>query len=287
VEFELFDARQATDEEWLEVHAFRVLTATHDFPELPMPSLERLVAYLRDEVGTDTTSLLWLVREHGEIVATGHYHVSHDDADHAQRIAFITIRVHPEQRHRGIGSAFLRFLLPHAVRDDKDTVSGDGVRMGSPADVWTARLGFEPTRRVLSQRLVIAETDHTLWDVPPPAGFRLVFWNDVVPEEWLEPFSRYLVDAWNAGHPTESFSPRGIRDKESVAVHELQRGLGGPLGADLVSAGQGEAGVEQSLDGAAEVVGVHVDAVAGHAIHPSGTSLERAGNEPDPCCYQI
>jgi hypothetical protein len=48
VEFELFDAKRATDDQWHEIHAYRVLSMEHDWPELTPPTLEAMVARFRE-----------------------------------------------------------------------------------------------------------------------------------------------------------------------------------------------------------------------------------------------
>lgn len=178
MEFELFDAQHAMDEQWREVHALELLDHRHywkpEWPGLREPTLERMVDRLRDKVQPDSSRSLWVVREGGELVATADYDISLDDADHGQRIAFTRVVVHPARRGRGIGSALLRLLLEQAVRDGKDTFYVRGVRMGTPEDAWTTRLGFEPARRLVYQRMVMAEADPALWDLPTPGGFRLV-----------------------------------------------------------------------------------------------------------------
>ncbi|AUG75172.1 hypothetical protein CFP65_0191 [Kitasatospora sp. MMS16-BH015] len=219
MDFELFDPNLATDDEWREVHAYWVMSSRHDRPERTPPTLDAMTSRFRDEVSERSTDLLWLAREQGRIVASARYDISHEDADHYVRIAFSTISVHPQHRQRGIGTELLRLLTAQAGEHGKDRISLAAIRGGTPAEAWLARLGFEPTRRVVSHRLELAATDAALWDLPMPAGYRLVSWGTAVPEEFLDPYCRYLATSW--GSPDDCFSPSAVR------AHEAQAALDG------------------------------------------------------------
>ncbi|WP_405015815.1 GNAT family N-acetyltransferase [Kitasatospora sp. NBC_00070] len=218
MDFERFDAPQATDDQWREVHAHEVQSMEYDWPELASPTLDAMVNRLRESTTTDCTNTLWLAREHGKIVASASYTVHHDDADHTVRIAFITVHVHPERRRLGIGTAFLRLLLAEARRHGKDRISVSGVRRGTSAEAWTVRLGFEPSSRTLLQRLVMADADLALWDLPTPAGYRVVSWGVAVPEEFLSRYCRYLATCW--GSPHDWFAPQAVREREAQGLAE-------------------------------------------------------------------
>jgi len=96
--------------------------------------------------------------------------------------------VHPAWRRRGIGSAFLRELLPAIEAAGRTRLMGN-VRADGPGLSWATKAGFKPAQGFLQQELVFAEVDPQLWEVPVAEGYELREWVGVVPEELLGSFA--------------------------------------------------------------------------------------------------
>lgn len=233
MEYQIFDADQATDADWREAYEFSLLRFTADWPGMTPATFEAFVDRRRTaHVGT-APETLWLAREDGELVALGHYELFL--AENPQ-LAIINIGVHPERRGAGIGTAFFRELLAQVRRDGRTRVLGPNVQAGR-AEAWAARMGLASGLRFLLQRIDLTEVDPTLWDVPVPAGYRLETWTDAAPEEILESFARarHAIEDAVSGDLTwdePDWTPERVRQVESqlrdrgmesrvvVAVHE-------------------------------------------------------------------
>lgn len=143
-----------------------------DRPRWSHPSYEETVASLR-KPGAAT-----------------HYLVRRDDGlvGHAmRRPTALEIVVHPRARRQGVGTAVLRELLAGLPGDSQVegrelTRNGDGAR-------WAAGIGLRATDSGILQRLVVPEVDPVLWDVPVPAGYRLVQWANRAPEDLIESYA--------------------------------------------------------------------------------------------------
>jgi ribosomal protein S18 acetylase RimI-like enzyme len=103
--------------------------------------------------------------------------------------ADLEIEVHPVERRSGVGSRLLAAALKAAAaQDGLRSVLTEPVEEGSAGDHFCAARGL---RRVLA----LTYTRLALDDAPPPvtagvAGYRLIHWEGLVPDEWVATFAR-------------------------------------------------------------------------------------------------
>lgn len=240
MEFHKFDAHQATEADWREVYEFVTVRYTADWPDMTPSTFDAFVDRWRTaDVGTQPETM-WLAREDGDLVATANYMLFLKESAH---LALVNVGVHPAKRGRGIGTAFFREMLTHVRRDDRTRVTGPNVQAGL-AEAWARRMGFESGLRFALQRIVLADVDPALWDVPVPDGYRLEAWTDSAPEEILESFARgrrAIEDAvsgdltWMDPHWTPErvreieaeLAARGMESRVVAAVHEASGEVAG------------------------------------------------------------
>ncbi len=136
---------------WVDVHnAAEALDAPWQ-PPLTVHRAEGDVRYGWD--GEPDVPFLGCV--HGEPVAAGS--VAASDYDNLDA-AWLSVRVRPDRRRQGLGTALLAALERH-VRDLGRGVVGTFGWNGSPAGAFTAAHGFEARAREAQRRQVVAEVD--------------------------------------------------------------------------------------------------------------------------------
>jgi GNAT superfamily N-acetyltransferase len=101
------------------------------------------------------TPRVFVAREDGRVVAAADYWTSEWDNQH---LAWIGVKVHPDHRRRGVGSAVLEALLERARAEGRTTVGIDG--WDSPGTHgFAAAHGFEKGSQAIQRRQVLAEVD--------------------------------------------------------------------------------------------------------------------------------
>ena len=100
-------------------------------------------------------------------------------------LADFELTVHPAERRQGIGSTLLRAVAAGAQDHDVRTVVAD-VEVASAGDRFLQHHGFEIGLTLIYARLDLARPTP---DVPAVAGYRLVSWEGVVPDELLQTFT--------------------------------------------------------------------------------------------------
>lgn len=173
-----------------------------DRPRWSRPSYEEVVASLR-KPGAATHHL---VRRNDELV--GHATV--------RRSSVLEIVVHPRARRQGVGTAVLRELL--AGQPDDTHVEGRDLTRDGDGARWAARIGLCETDSGILQRLVVPEVDPTLWDVPVPAGYRLVQWTNRAPEDLIESYAaarNAVYDMPGVSVKPAPWTPKQVRAEEA------------------------------------------------------------------------
>jgi GNAT superfamily N-acetyltransferase len=100
----------------------------------------------------------YLVEADGDAVGLANYFVSTWDNQH---LAWMSVRIHPEHRRSGHGSAVVDRMLERARAEGRRTLGIDG--WDSPAvAAFGARHGFEVASRGVVRRQVLAEVDWAL-----------------------------------------------------------------------------------------------------------------------------
>jgi GNAT superfamily N-acetyltransferase len=105
--------------------------------------------------------------------------------------AYLELVVHPAQRRGGLGLALLRHAAARAAANGRSVLNG-GARRGSDGEAFARSVGATPglvdVQRVMDVRAV---GDEQLAQLRGPAeraaaGYSLVSWTGVVPEEFIE-----------------------------------------------------------------------------------------------------
>lgn len=130
----------------------------------------------------------YLARRDGRVVGAGTIGTSERDNLH---LAWLDVKVHPEHRRRGHGSAILRVLLDEARRRGR-TSAGIGAWESDAADAFAKRHGFERKLASINRRQVMADIDWAELDrrydeaVAHATGYTLERWTSPTPDDRLD-----------------------------------------------------------------------------------------------------
>jgi GNAT superfamily N-acetyltransferase len=133
---------------------------------------------------------LWLVPgpERGSVA--GWYLLELPDLENVDQ-ADLTLVVHPAQRRRGVGSALLEHAKVRAAANGR-SVLNSGTRRGTGSEAFARSAGAEPglvdVQRVMDVRALGDDQLARLRETAEQAaaGYSLVTWTGLVPEEFLE-----------------------------------------------------------------------------------------------------
>jgi GNAT superfamily N-acetyltransferase len=159
-------------------------------------------------------------------------------------MAMLEVRVVPESRRQGIGTAVMDFILPQLRASGRKVVAAFDVRVGGAGELWAGATGFTRTHEMVLQTLEVNSADPALWRVPAPAGFGAIRWVDAAPDDVVESFAAartairdaprgdasYEEPAWTAQRVREheaTFRERGVEQRVVAAVHEATGTIAG------------------------------------------------------------
>ncbi|RYP84120.1 GNAT family N-acetyltransferase [Nocardioides guangzhouensis] len=120
--------------------------------------------------------------------------------------AELALGVHPGERRRGIGTRLLEAAGTAARTAGREALTCEPVEAGSPGDLFLAARGLRPVLRLTYTRLHLAEAD--LPEAPVPAGYRLVAWRGVVPDDLAEAFAAARPAMDDMPMDAMTFTPR-------------------------------------------------------------------------------
>ena len=144
----------------------------------------------------------WIVRVGGEIVASASLARYPRESNPHWRET--TIEVHPEHRRCGIANGLIRHILD-ASGDDAEIVYAYDTNDRIPAaGAFAGKLGGKPALHTRTSSTTLAAIDRALvreWSATDPAGYRLVWIDDDVPDE--------LVPNVIVAYDTMNTAPRG------------------------------------------------------------------------------
>ena len=229
---ELFDMTEAVEEDLRSVHRVMVAAQAVDRPDAVPMTFEALVGSLRTPPAGFGPRRYWVARRDGEIVAIAFVNLPDAENNH---LALVTITVHPQSRRLGIGSAFLRDLLPRL--EGRTVVEGWEITSGGAGEHWAASVGFQVVNTMILQLLLVAEVDRSIWDVAAPTGYRVEDWVGAAPDALLESFAQarnalrdapfgeidFQAPLWTGDRVRAAEADLRARDVEqriAVAVHE-------------------------------------------------------------------
>lgn len=186
IEIAPFVPAESTGRDVRELYELSTAVTSAEFPEYPLPTFE---AYSRQTCAPATAGgphQLWTCRVAGRLAATAT--LVFPDRENLQ-VVVATVRVAPDLRRRGVGTALLRALLPEIRRRGRTAVVGHGMKIGRESERWAAGLGFATVQRLTWQYLVVPEADPRAWRVDLPDGFRIRHWTDAAPDGLVDGFA--------------------------------------------------------------------------------------------------
>lgn len=158
-----------------------------DYPHAPPPSRQVVLARLLDPDVDLGERLLWTARADGRLAGCFLAQLPVDGNEH---LSLARLVVHPSLRRQGIGTALLRTGAA-ALRDrGREVVEVSQVESNSPGFRFVTARGFRTVNKSVLQTLEFAEVDPVIWDVVPPAGYRLVRWVGHAPDDLVESYVR-------------------------------------------------------------------------------------------------
>jgi RimJ/RimL family protein N-acetyltransferase len=152
--------------------------------------------------------------------------------------AFVFLEVDLGRRREGIGTAFLKAVLPTIQAAGRTRVLAMNVTTdGSGGERFAVALGAACTLPGLMQTLEVPTVDRALWDIPAPDGYRLQSWSGAAPEELMASYSvarNAIADkpAQDSDWQEIEWTPERIREDEAtfaasgqdyriaIAIHE-------------------------------------------------------------------
>jgi GNAT superfamily N-acetyltransferase len=174
VRVEHIDAQHAPDELLRELYVLDVEAGTELRPgEPPMP-FEQFAGYLRHP--GDGARHHWLVRDAGGVAAVASLAV------YGPALAYVELKVRPESRRRGLGTALLEQLVPTARAEGARSLLAH--HMNEAGAAFARKAGARDDQRDVRARL-----DLRAADVPAPVvpdGIELRSWVGRTPDELLE-----------------------------------------------------------------------------------------------------
>lgn len=237
MKFAPFDSSTATEADYAAIAEMRARMHAVDRVGSPLPALATTLELMTKE---DAASLarrdFWLARDDsGHLVGFGI--VSLPERENTET-AFVLVEVDLGRRREGIGTAFLKAVLPTIQAAGRTRIMAMNITTDdSGGERFATALGSACTLRGLMQTLEVPSVDRTLWDVPAPDGYRLQSWSGPAPEELMASYS--VARSAIADRPAQDsdweeieWTPERIREDEAsfaaagqdyriaIAIHE-------------------------------------------------------------------
>ena len=237
VEFVPFDSSTATDADYAAIAAMRARMHAVDRVGSPLPAPAATIELMtKQDAAALARRNFWLARDDsGCLVGFGM--VSFPEQENPDT-AFVFLEVDLGRRREGIGTAFLKAVLPAVQAAGRTRVMAMNVTTdGSGGERFAVALGAVCTLPGLMQTLEVPSVDRALWDVPAPDGYRLQSWSGAAPEELMASYSvarNAIADkpAQDSDWEEIEWTPERIREDEAsfaasgqdyriaIAVHE-------------------------------------------------------------------
>jgi GNAT superfamily N-acetyltransferase len=147
---------------------------------------------------------VWLVPGGAPGSVAGYYRLELPDLENLDR-ANLHLTVHPDERRHGLGRALLRHAAGRAAAHGR-TVLGGGARNGTAGEAFARRVGAEPglvdIERLQDPRKLEDGALARLREEAErhAAGYALVTWSGLVPEELIEQMAALYAALSDAPH---------------------------------------------------------------------------------------
>jgi mycothiol synthase len=235
-----FCPSDAPEDDLSDFHQVLIATYAADLPRLPRPSYASFAEQLRMPTSLGGPRRFWVARVQGRIIGTARAFFPEWEN---RNLTIATVRVPPELRRQGIGTALLRAALPEVRAQGRDTMTGQ-MRADGAGEQWALSLGFRRVQQFTLQSLIVADVDPGLWETPAPPGFRAEGWIGAAPLSLVDGFARARTAIADAptGESSRKFpdwTVQRVRDREAeirgrgcelrtvVAVHEASGAVAG------------------------------------------------------------
>ncbi|MFC0432250.1 GNAT family N-acetyltransferase [Kutzneria buriramensis] len=234
VEVESFDPEHATDDDLRGYYQVMLARQETDRPDIPRLTYEDVLGRLKNPFVGFGPVAYWVARLNGELVGLAIVYFMEEESSH---IGLTEVIVHPRVRRRSIGATMLQAILPELRARGRTFVETWQITEGSDGERFANALGFHTAHTVLSQALVISETDSALWQQSVPPGYRVQQWTDAAPDDLVASFAKAFTAMQDAptgdlGFGEPVWNARRVRAHEAelrqnnvelrvvVAVHE-------------------------------------------------------------------
>ncbi|WP_412538095.1 GNAT family N-acetyltransferase [Longispora sp. K20-0274] len=192
--------------------------AATDSPAAAPPVRAAAVQRLTLPASATRTPYTWFARDGGRLVGVGHLMLVSDIG-----LADIDIKVRPEYRRRGVGTALLRAAAVAA--EGYANLLIQNLPEGGAGSAWADVHGFSVALRTVRQNLDLRTADRTSWEIPAAPGYRVARWSGTVPDEYLASYAAARNAMRDAPHGAMAFrmpdwTPEMIRRAEDVARAE-------------------------------------------------------------------
>jgi GNAT superfamily N-acetyltransferase len=133
---------------------------------------------------------IWLAENEAEATVAGWYRLELPDLENLDQ-AGLVLMVHPARRRHGIGRALLEHAAARAAEHGRSELSG-GTRLGGDGETFARAIGAEQglvdVQRVMNLRATgLDQLARLRADADgEAAGYSLVSWTGLVPEEFIE-----------------------------------------------------------------------------------------------------
>ena len=173
---------------------------------------------------------VWLVpgREPGTVA--GWYRLELPDLENLDR-ANLAITVHPDEREHGLGRALLRHAAGRAAAHGRSVLSG-GARNGTAGEAFARRVGAEPGLVDIERLLEPRKLEHGRMAglreeaERHAAGYELVTWAGLIPEELIEQMAALYAALSEAPHDPDVEPEKWDAQRVRERVNGLRKHIG-------------------------------------------------------------
>jgi len=173
---------------------------------------------------------VWLAEGQAEGSVAGWYRLELPSLENLDQ-ANLDLVVHPAERRRGVGLALLTHATARAAEHGRSMING-AARYGSDGEAFARSTGAEPglvdVQRVMDVRTAGADQLERLREAagPKAAGYWLVSWTGLVPEEFIEQAAALYAALNDAPHDPQTAPAVWDAQRVRERVNDLRPAYG-------------------------------------------------------------